>query len=566
MLPDSASPLSTTATSLEIAQQAQPLPIEQIALAAGLEPEEIELYGRYKAKVSLSVLDRLRDRRDGRLVCVTSITPTSVGEGKTTTLIGLAQGLAKIGVDALACLREPSIGPVFGIKGGAAGGGRSQVIPMEDINLHFTGDMHAISAANNLLAAMLDASLQHGNPLRLDLARITWRRAIDMNDRALRHVTIGQGRAVDGVERESGFDITAACEVMALLAVSRDLHDLRKRLGAITVGYDSDGYPVTAEALGAAGAMTVLLKEAVKPNLVQTLEGQPVLMHCGPFANIAHGNNSLIADRVALKLADVVVTESGFGSDMGMEKLLDIVCPAGDLTPSAAVLVVSVGSVKHHGGDATATGADALAAIERGMANVRRHLGIVETFGLPCVVAINRRPGDSDEELALLRQRCLQAGALDAQESGGFQHGGAGTTELARAVLAACDAPTRFAPLYEPDASPLSKLRSIAQRVYGAADVHLEPEALRKLAQFEAQGLGRLPVCVAKTPLSLSGDPELIGAPEGFTLTVRDVRAYTGAGWLVALCGDVQQMPGLGPKPSALNIDIDADGRTVGLF
>ncbi len=309
MQPDPVRPLSTTAASLQIAQEAQPEPIEQIALRAGLAPEEIELYGRYKAKVSLSVLDRLRDRPDGKLVCVTSMTPTSVGEGKTTTLIGLAQGLAKIGVDALACLREPSIGPVFGIKGGAAGGGRSQVIPMEDINLHFTGDMHAISAANNLLAAMLDASLQHGNPLRLDLAQITWRRAIDMNDRALRHVTIGQGRAVDGVERETGFDITAASEVMALLAVSRDLHDLRARLGAITVGYDTDGQPVTAEALGAAGAMTVLLKEAVKPNLVQTLEGQPCLMHCGPFANIAHGNNSLIADRVALKLADVVVTE-----------------------------------------------------------------------------------------------------------------------------------------------------------------------------------------------------------------------------------------------------------------
>jgi len=547
---------STTPSSLQIAQQAQPQPIEQIALRAGLEPDEIELYGRYKAKVSLSVLDRLRDRPDGRLVCVTSMTPTSAGEGKTTTLIGLAQGLAKIGVDALACLREPSIGPVFGIKGGAAGGGRSQVIPMEDINLHFTGDIHAISAANNLLAAMLDASLQHGNPLRLDLERITWRRAIDMNDRALRHITIGQGRAVDGVERETGFDITAASEVMALLAVSRDLHDLRERLGAITVGYDSDGRPVTAEALGAAGAMTVLLKEAVKPNLVQTLEGQPCLMHCGPFANIAHGNNSLIADRVALKLADVVVTESGFGSDMGFEKLLDIVCPAGGLKPSAAVLVVSAPSVKHHGGG----------SLEAGMGNVRRHLGIVATFGLPCVVAINRRPGDSDEELALLRQLCLEAGAADVQVSEGFQRGGAGTTELARAVMAACDAPSRFAPLYEPEASPLEKLRTIAQRVYGAVDVHLEPEAVRKLAQFEAQGLGRLPVCVAKTPLSLSGDPKLLGAPEGFMLTVRDVRAYTGAGWLVALCGDVQQMPGLGPQPSALNIDIDAEGRTVGLF
>src|SRR5215218_3045490 len=392
-------------TSLEIAQEAELVPIEMIAESCGLEPEEIEPYGRYKGKVNLSVIDRLADRPDGKLVCVTGMTPTKAGEGKTTTLVGLTQGLGHIGKRPVACLREPSLGPVFGIKGGAAGGGLTQIVPMEDLNLHFTGDIHAIGAANNLLAAMLDASILHGNPHKVDQLRVGWRRALDMNDRALRQITIGQGGRANGYPRESGFDITAASEVMAILAVSKDLADLRDRLGRITVAHSFDGgKPITAEDLGAAGAMAVLLKDAIKPNLVQTLEGQPCLMHCGPFANIAHGNNSLIADRVALKLADVVVTESGFGSDMGFEKLLDIVCPAGGLTPSAAVLVVSAGSVKHHGGDATATGEDALAAIERGMANVRRHLGIVETFGLPCVVAINRRPGDRDEELALLRK------------------------------------------------------------------------------------------------------------------------------------------------------------------
>ncbi len=467
-------------SSLSIAQHADLEPIGEIAHRAGLLDTEIEPYGRHKAKVSLDALRRLADRRDGKLVCVTSITPTSSGEGKTTTLIGLTQGLGQIGHNALGCLREPSLGPVFGIKGGAAGGGYAQVVPMEDINLHFTGDMHAIGAANNLLAAIVDSSLYHGNPYRLDPGALTWRRALDMNDRALRQITIGQGRPVDGVPRQSGFDITAACEVMGLLAVSRDLRDLRERLGDITVGHDTAGKPVTAQTLGAAGAMTVLLKEAIKPNLVQTLEGQPVLMHCGPFANIAHGNNSLIADRIGLKLADYILTEGGFGSDMGFEKFADIVCPAGDLRPSAVVLVASVASVKYHGAEQSASGPAAAAAIRRGMGNVRRHLGIVAEFGLPCVVAVNRRPGDSDADVASLRELCLEAGALDAQTNESFERGDPGASALAAAVVRACEQPSSFAPLYNNDLAPAEKMRTVARRVYGADDITLSPEAKQR--------------------------------------------------------------------------------------
>ena len=541
-------------TSLEIAQQARLAAIEDVASRLGLGEDEIERYGRNKAKVSLGAYERRLQKPDGKLVCVTSITPTDHGEGKTTTLIGLTEGFGKLGKSVLACLREPSLGPVFGLKGGAAGGGYAQVVPMEDINLHFTGDLHAITAANNLLAAMLDASLYHGNPRGLD--RITWRRALDMNDRALRHITIGQGRPVDGVPRETGFDITAACEVMGVLAVSRDLHDLRARLGAITVGYDARGEPVTAEDLGAAGAMTVLLKDALKPNLVQTLEREPCLMHCGPFANIAHGNNSLLADHMGLKLADYVLTEGGFGSDMGMEKFMNIVCRTGALAPAAAVLVVGVASIKHHGsGD-----------LEAGMANVRRHLGIVESFGLPCVVAVNRRPGDTDDELELVRRLCSEAGAFDARLCEAYERGGDGAVDLAAAVVAACEQPSAVRLSYADDDKPLEKMRAVAQRVYGADDIALTPKAEATLEQLEQQGLGRLPVCMAKTPLSLSADPQLVGAPTGFTIPIRDVRPYTGAGWLVALCGDVMQMPGLGKQPGALSVDIDEQGRTVGLF
>ncbi len=556
-------------SSLQIAQEAELLAIEEIAERCGLEQDEFEPYGRHKAKISLSVTERLAGAPDAKIVCVAGMTPTKAGEGKTTSAIALTQGLGVAGRSPVLCLREPSLGPVFGIKGGAAGGGLTQVVPMEDLNLHFTGDIHAVGAANNLLAAMLDASILHGNPLSIDVLRIGWRRVLDMNDRALREIALGLGGASNGYPRESGFDITAASEVMAILAVARDLHDLRRRLGAITVGYSSAERPVTAEQLGAAGAMTVLLKDALKPNLIQTLEGQPCLMHTGPFANIAHGNSSLVADRIALKLGDYVITESGFGSDMGMEKFFDIVCRAGGLRPSAVVLVVTVRALKHHGGvdeGADGHGAAGMAAIEAGAANLRRHLGIVREFGLPCVVAVNRRPGDSDQELALVARLALEGGAFAAEVNEGFERGGGGALELAEAVIEACEQPSDFKLLYADSDSITAKINAVAKRVYGAGDVQLHPAAERRIRQFEADGLGELPICMAKTPLSLSADPALLGAPEQFTLEVRDVRAYTGAGWLVPLCGDIQQMPGLGRTPAALNVDIDGEGRTVGLF
>jgi formate--tetrahydrofolate ligase len=557
-------------TSLEIAQEAVLQPIEQIADRAGLEPDEIEAYGRYKAKVSLSVLDRLNGVADGKLVVVTGMTPTRAGEGKTTTLVGLTQGLGVIGKNPVACLREASVGPVFGIKGGAAGGGLTQVVPMEDLNLHFTGDIHAIGAANNLLSAMIDASILHGNAHRIDALRIPWRRAVDMNDRALRDIAIGLGGRANGYPRETGFDITAASEVMAIMAVARDLQDLRRRLGRVTAAYSFDGgKAITAEDLRAAGAMTVLLKDALKPNLVQTLEGQPVMMHCGPFANIAHGNNSLVADLIAMKLGDYVVTESGFGSDMGMEKFFDIVCRFGKLTPSAAVLVTTVRAIKHHGGvadDPRVERSASLQAIEVGMANVRRHLSIIRTFGVPAVVAVNRRPGDTNEEVELVKRLALEAGAFAAEANEGFSKGGAGVADLAEAVVSATDEPNTFHQLYDDDAPIQDKIEAVATQVYGAKDVYYYPEAEAKLSQFTREGLGTYPVCMAKTHLSLSADPTLLGAPENFTLPVRDIRAYTGAGWLVPLCGDIVQMPGLGKEPAAVNIDIDAEGRTVGLF
>jgi formate--tetrahydrofolate ligase len=557
-------------SSLEIAQEAELQPIERIADRSGLDPAEVEPYGRFKAKVELSVIDRLAAVADGKLVCVAGITPTKAGEGKTTTAVGLTQGLGAIGKSPVLCLREPSLGPVFGIKGGAAGGGLTQVVPMEDLNLHFTGDIHAVGAANNLLAALLDASILHGNPHKIDALRIGWRRAVDMNDRALRQIVLGLGGRPNGYPRETGFDITAASEVMAILAVSRDLQDLRRRLGAVTVAHSYDGAkPVTAEDLGAAGAMAVLLKDALKPNLIQTLEGQPCLMHAGPFANIAHGNSSLVADLIGLKLGDYVVTESGFGSDMGMEKFFDIVCRVGRLRPSVVVLVATVRALKHHGGiedDPRVEPTTGLEAIEAGAANMRRHLGIVREFGLPCVVAINRRPGDADEELALVKRLALEAGAFAAEINEGFARGGAGAATLADAVVDACEQPNEFGFMYEPKDSIVAKINAVAKRVYGAKDVFLYPAAEQRIKQFEAEGLGRVPICMAKTHLSLSADPTLLGAPEDFTLQVRDVRAYTGAGWLVPLCGDVQQMPGLGKTPAALNVDIDEHGRTVGLF
>src|SRR5215203_5870510 len=557
-------------SSLEIAQSAELRPIADLAADAGLLPDELELYGRYKAKIDLSVLDRLAAQEDAKLINVTAVTPTPQGEGKTTTSVALTQGLGYIGKRPTLCLREASLGPVFGIKGGAAGGGWTQVVPMEDLNLHFTGDIHAIGAANNLLAAMIEASILHGNQRKIDQLRVGWRRALDMNDRALRQIAIGMGGRANGYPRESGFDITAASEVMAILAVSKDLQDLRERLGRITVASSFDGgKPITAEDLGAAGAMAVLLKDAIKPNLIQTLEGQPCLMHCGPFANIAHGNNSLVADQVGMKIADYVVTESGFGSDMGMEKFFDIVCRFGELTPSAVVLVTTVRAIKHHGGvedDPRVERSQALRALEGGMANVRRHLWIIREFGMPAVVAVNRRPGDTNEEVELVKRLALEAGAFGAEANEGFTRGGEGVADLAQAVVEACEAPNTFKPLYADDEPIQDKIAAVAKRVYGAKDVYFYPEAEKKLTQFTADGYGSFPVCMAKTHLSLSSDPTLLNAPEHFTLPVRDIRAYTGAGWLVPLCGDITQMPGLGKTPAALNVDIDAEGRTIGLF
>jgi formate--tetrahydrofolate ligase len=549
-------------SSLEIAQAAELRPIAEIAEEAGLEPDEIDLHGRYKAKVDLGVVERLRDTPDGKLICVTAITPTKAGEGKTTTSVSLTQGLGHIGRKVALCLREASLGPVFGIKGGAAGGGYAQVVPMEDLNLHFTGDIHAIGAANNLLAAMLEAHLLHGNELGIDPLTVSWRRCLDINDRALRGIVVGLGGRANGYVRETGFDITAASEVMAILAVARDLPDLRERLGSITVGYTWEGEPVTAEQLRAAGSMTVLLKDALKPNLVQTLEGQPAFVHCGPFANIAHGNNSLVADLVALKLGDYVITESGFGADMGMEKFLDIVCRIGGLSPSAVVLVATVRALKHHGG-APEGGAE---AVERGAANLRRHLGIVREFGLKAVVAVNRFPGDTDEELEVVRRRALEYGAHAAELNEAFERGGEGAAALAEAVADAAAQPSSFSPVYALEAPIEEKVEAICTRVYGADGVVFLPAAQEKIRTFTAKGFDKLPICMAKTHLSLSHDPTLLNAPTGFTVTVRDIRAYTGAGWLVPLLGDMQTMPGLGVKPAAFDVDVDESGRTVGLF
>ncbi len=551
-----------TPSSLEIAQEAKLRPITEIAAAAGLEPGELDPYGQYKAKVSLSVLERLASRPDGKLVCVTAITPTKFGEGKTTTAVSLTQGLGAIGRNPVLCLREASLGPVFGIKGGAAGAGYAQVVPMEDLNLHFTGDIHAIGAANNLLAAMLEAHLLHGNELGIDPLSISWRRCVDINDRALRDIAVGLGGRANGYPRQTGYDITAASEVMAIVAVARDLHDLRTRLGHITIGATRDGEPVTAEQLKAAGAMTVLLKETIKPNLVQTLEGQPTFVHCGPFANIAHGNNSLVSDRVALKLGDVVVTESGFGSDMGMEKFFDIVCRVGGLLPNAVVLVATVKALKHHGGNPEG-GAE---AIQAGSANLVRHLGIVREFGLNAVVAVNRFPTDSDEEIEQVRSIALANGAFAAEANDGVARGGEGATALAEAVVAATEQPSSFAPIYSLEATIERKIEAIATRIYGADGILLQPAARKRIAELEQVGFDGLPICMAKTHLSLSHDPALANAPTGFTVTVRDLRPYTGAGWLVALCGDMQTMPGLGRTPAAHAVDIDDDGRTVGLF
>ena len=553
---------TTMPSSLEIAQAATLRPILDVAADAGLLAEEVEPYGRYKAKVDLSVIERLADRPDAKLINVTAITPTPAGEGKTTTSVSLTQGLGMLGRKPVLCLREASLGPVFGVKGGAAGGGYAQVVPMEDLNLHFTGDLHAITAANNLLSALIDAHLMHGNAAGLDPLSISWRRCLDMNDRSLREVITGLGGRLNGAPRQTGFDITAASEIMGLVAVARDLADLRERLGRITVGQTFEGEPVTAEQIKAAGALAVVLKEAVKPNLVQTLEGQPAFVHCGPFANIAHGNNSLVADRVALKLGEYVITESGFASDMGMEKFFDITCRIGDLRPSAVVLVASIKALKHHAGQPDG----GLDAIEIGAQNLARHIGIINGFGLQAVVCVNKFPTDTQDELELARSLALESGAFAAEISTAFENGGAGATALAEAVVAAADEANTFDFAYPLDAPIEEKIRLIATRVYGADGVELLPVAKKKAAEWDNSALGRLPICMAKTHLSLSHDPALKNAPTGFTVTVRDLRPYTGAGWIVALCGEMMTMPGLGKSPAAFAIDIDERGEIVGLF
>ena len=549
-------------SNLDIAQAHTLEPIADIAERYGLEPDDYDLYGKYKAKIDLSVLDRLAGRDEAPIVCVTAITPTKAGEGKTTTSVSLTQGLGAIGRKPVLCIREPSLGPVFGIKGGAAGGGYAQVVPMEDLNLHFTGDIHAIGAANNLLAAALEAHILHGNKLGIDPLTIEWRRCLDVNERALRQIVVGLGGRANGYPRETGFDITAASEVMAICAVANDLHDLRRRLGAITVGYTYEGEPVVADQLKVAGAMTVLLKEVLKPNLIQTLEGQACFMHCGPFGNIAHGNSSVVADKVAVKLGDIVITEGGFASDLGMEKFLHIVCRLGNLRPGAVVVVTTVRALKHHGEDPDG----GLDAVERGAANLERHIGIVREFGLAPIVAVNRRPEDTDEECDFVRRLALDFGAHGAELNEAYAKGGEGATALAEAVVAAVEQPNDFHYLYDLDAPIAEKIETIATRVYKAKGVNFLPAALQKIERYTKDGLDRVPICMAKSHLSLSHDPGLLNAPTDFTLPVRDLRAYTGAGWIVALCGDMQTMPGYGVTPAFHNVDIDADGTTLGLF
>src|SRR5690349_190719 len=521
-----------------------------IAREIGLEEDEVDLYGRYKAKVDLSALDRLSGTPDAKIVCVSAITPTKAGECNTTTSVSLTQGMGRIGKRPVLCLREPSLGPIFGIKGGAAGGGLTQVVPMEDLNLHFTGDFHAIAAANNMLAAFVDRHLYYGNELRIDPHMVTWRRAIDMNDRHLRNVITGLGGKTHGIPRETGFDIVAASEVMAIMGMATSLQDLRRRIGAITVGYDVDGNPVTAEQMGCAGAMTVLLKDALKPNLIQTLEGQPCFMHIGPFGNIAHGNSSIVADLAGRKLGEYLITEAGFG-------------------PSAVVIVATAKALKHHAGledDPRNSASDNLKAIEEGSQNLARHIQNAKEFGVPCVVAANRFPGDTDEEVELVQKLGMEHGAHAAVLNEGFSRGGEGAAEMAEAVADACEQPNSFNFIYE-DSDPIDvKIEKIATQVYRADGVDFLPAARQKIDQFTRDGLTGLSICMAKTHLSLSADPALANAPTGFRIPVRDIRPYTGAGFLTALCGDIMQMPGLGKTPAGYNVDIDEDGKTVGLF
>ncbi len=554
-------------TDIEIAQSCSMEHITAIAAKAGVDGKYLEQYGNYKAKVDYRMLSDLKDKPDGKLILVTAITPTPAGEGKTTTSVGLADGLRKIGKNAVAALREPSLGPVFGIKGGAAGGGYAQVVPMEDINLHFTGDFHAIGAANNLLAAMLDNHIQQGNALGIDPKAITWKRCVDMNDRQLRHIVDGLGGRLQGVPREDGFDITVASEIMAVLCLASDIPDLKARLARVIVGYTYDGRPVTAHDLKAEGAMAALLKDALKPNLVQTLEGTPVFIHGGPFANIAHGCNSVTATRMALKLGDYTVTEAGFAADLGAEKFLDIKCRMAGLKPSAVVMVTTVRALKYHGGVAKADlNSENLAALEKGLPNLLQHVSnIKDVYGLPCVVAINAFPTDTKAELDLVEAKCKELG-VNVALSEVWAKGGEGGMTLAQEVVRLCEQPNDFRFSYPLDASIEEKLRLICQRVYHADGVKLTANAKKQAAQLAELGFAGLPICMAKTQYSFSDDPALLGAPTGFTVTVRNLKVSAGAGFIVALTGDIMTMPGLPKVPAAESIDVDETGKITGLF
>ena len=550
-------------TDIEIAQEATPLKITEIAQKCGVDEKYIEQYGNYKAKIDYRMLKDLADKPDGKLI----ITPTPAGEGKTTTSVGLADGLRKIGKNAVVALREPSLGPVFGVKGGAAGGGYAQVVPMEDINLHFTGDFHAIGAANNLLAAMLDNHIQQGNTLGIDVKQITWKRAVDMNDRQLRHIVDGLGGKVQGVPREDGFEITVASEIMAVLCLSSDIIDLKTRLARMIVAYTYDGKPVTAHDLKAEGAMAALLKDALKPNLVQTLEGTPAFIHGGPFANIAHGCNSVTATRMALKMGDYAVTEAGFAADLGAEKFVDIKCRMSGLRPSAVVVVATVRALKYHGGVAKAElNNENLDALEKGLPNLLQHVeNVTKVYGLPCVVAINAFPTDTKAELELVEKKCGELG-VNVALSEVWAKGGEGGKALAEEVVRLCEQPNQFGFTYPLEASIEEKLESICKRVYHADGVTLTANAKKQAAQLTELGFGNLPICMAKTQYSFSDDPSLLGAPKGFTVTVRNLKVSAGAGFIVALTGDIMTMPGLPKVPAAEKIDVDENGKITGLF
>lgn len=554
-------------SDIQIAQETEMRPISRVAEEAELDQKYIELYGNYKAKVDYNLLTEKKDTPDGKVILVTAISPTPAGEGKTTTTVGLADALKQIDKKVFVALREPSLGPVFGVKGGAAGGGYAQVVPMEDINLHFTGDMHAIGAANNLLAAMLDNHIQQGNTLGIDPRKITWKRCVDMNDRQLRFITDGLGGKANGTPREDGFDITVASEIMAILCLANDIEDLKDRVSRIIVGYTYDDKPVTAGQLKAQGALAALLKDALKPNLVQTLEHTPAFIHGGPFANIAHGCNSVMATRMAMKMADYVVTEAGFGADLGAEKFLDIKCRMAGITPSAVVIVATVRALKHHGGVAKADlGVENLTALEKGLPNLLQHVeNITQVYGLPAVVAINRFPTDTEAELKLVEDKCRELG-VNVALSEVWGKGGKGGIALAEEVVRLCEEPNQFRPSYELGMTIEEKINAIARKIYRAEEVVILPAARKQLAQLEKLGFGSLPICVAKTQYSFSDDQSLLGAPRGFTLTVRNLKVSAGAGFIVALTGDIMTMPGLPKVPAAEKIDVDKTGKITGLF